>query len=435
MLNFLKKYLDDDNLEVLSKGFSFLVLRVIGTLLSFIFSVYMTNTFGKDVWGLLAQTTAIFTILSIFGCMGLDINMVKYFSQDKNITDSGIYFRSLIKVFIISSLLSFVFYVFSDTIVNDLFIEPKPELLLYFKWILPSIPFWSLTQVSSGLMRARKMNKSYAFYSMAAKFLILVLVVVLFNVTDIEIVLKTYLFSIISISMASIIHGILILKNLSLSSKVNSWAFVKDSIPMMLSSSILVLMSWMDTIIMGVFYDEGEVGVYNVAVKITTLSVFSLQAINSILAPKIAKLYAENDTDKYLKLIKFSTKMNFFITLAVVACLIIFSTFFLNLFGEGFLSGFSVLLVLCIGQLINSLSGSVGVIMQMIGEQKKYQTLIVIALVINLVLTLILTPLYGGIGAATSTVMSLIFWNIAGALFLKNKKNIQTYFIPFGTTN
>jgi O-antigen/teichoic acid export membrane protein len=115
----------------------------------------------------------------------------------------------------------------------------------------------------------------------------------------------------------------------------------------------------------------------------------------------------------------------------VVSVLVIFSSFFLNLFGEGFLSGVSVLLILCIGQLINSLSGSVGVIMQMIGEQKVYQNLIISALVINLVLTFLLTPLYGGIGAATATVVSMIFWNIAGAYYLKQKKKIITYFNPF----
>lgn len=432
MIKLLQKYLgNDDNVEVLSKGFSFLVIRIVGTLFSFAFTLYMTNTFGKEVWGLFAITMTFFTLFSIIGTMGLDTNLVKFYSQDNNINDVGIYFRSILKVFTLSSILVGLLLVFGEFIVNDLLLEPKPELLFYFKWMLPSIPFWSVVLVSSGLMRSRKLNKSYAFYSMTGRFLILVLIVVFFSFNDLELILRAFLFSIIFLSIISIVHSIFILKKVALKTPINSWGFVKESIPMMLSSSILVLMSLMDTFIMGVYYDESEVGVYNVAVKITTLSVFSLQAINSILAPKIAKFYASGDREIYLNLVQFSTKINFFITLGIVALLVVFNAFLLDLFGDGFQSGFSILIILCIGQLINSLSGSVGVIMQMIGEQNQYQRFIVMALAINLVLTFILTPIYAGIGASVATVFSMIFWNIAGAIYLKKKKHIQTYFIPF----
>jgi O-antigen/teichoic acid export membrane protein len=426
-----KLFGDNDKLEILSKSLSFLIIKVIGTIFSFLFTLYITNTFGKDVWGLFALAMSIFTIASIIGGLGLNLHLVKYFSQDKNIEDTGIYFLSLIKVLFFSSILALIILLFSETLVTEVFLEPKPELLPYLYWILPSVPFWSVIILSSGIMRAKKMNKLNAFYSMTGRFLILVLLVFLFSIDEIELVLKSYLFSIISLCVICVLHTIFILKKITLNTSKNSWIFLKESIPMMLSSSILVLMSWMDTFIMGIYQNESEVGVYNVAVKITTLSVFSLQAINSILAPKIAKSYAQGDIASCLNIIKFSTKINFFITLGVVGFLVVFNSFLLGLFGEGFQTGVYVLVILCFGQLINSLSGSVGVIMQMIGEQKKYQTFIIVSLVINLILTFILTPLYGGIGAAFATVFSMIFWNIAGAYYLKAQKNIQTYFKPF----
>jgi O-antigen/teichoic acid export membrane protein len=312
--------------------------------------------------------------------------------------------------------------------VFNLFFEPKPELLLYLKWILPSIPFWSVLILSSGVMRARKMNRSYAFYVMSSRFVVLTMFVFLFSITEIQLILKCYFFSIFFFSIISVIHVFLILKRISFTTQNNTWIFLKQSIPMMLSSSILVFMSWMDTFIMGIFEEESEVGIYNVAVKITTLSVFSLQAINSILAPKIAQAHANNERVVYLNLISFSTKINFYITIVAVSLVMIFHNFLLGLFGEGFEAGFYVLLILCIGQLINSLSGSVGTIMQMIGEQNKYQTFIVIAFIINLGLTVVLTPLFGGTGAATATVISMVFWNITGAVYLKKRENIISYY-------
>lgn len=432
MIKIYNKLLKDENsVEVLSKGFSFLILKLIGTVFSFSFTLYITNVFGKEVWGLFALAMSIFTLTSILGALGIDTHLVKFYSQEKNLDDVGIYFKSLIKAFVFSSVLSFILYLLSEPMVNNMFKEPKPELLTYLYWVLPSIPFWSVIVLSSGVMRARKLNNYYGFYTIVSRFLILTSIVLLFSFTEIELVLKVFFYSLLFISLVSIIHVTIILKNVTIRTKENSWKFLKQSIPMMLSSSILVLMSWMDTFVMGIYEDESEVGIYNVAVKITSLTVFSLQALNSILAPKIAKAFASGKKEEYLNLISFTTKLNFFITLVVVFSIVLLNRFLLGLFGEGFESGFIVLLILCVGQLINSMSGSVGVIMQMIGEQNKHQTFIIISLVINLVLTLILTPIYGGVGAAIATVASMIFWNVAGAVFLKINKNIVTYFKPF----
>jgi O-antigen/teichoic acid export membrane protein len=431
LIKVLQKFIgDQESGEILSKGFSFLVIRILGTVLSFAFTLYITNKFGKVEWGLIALGFSIFTIISIPGRLGLDLNLVKFYSQDENLSDTGIFYRSVIKVFLFSSLLSFLVYLFGDKLVNEVFLDPKPELLPYLNWLLLGIPFWSSVFVSAAIMRARKMNKYFAFYSLVGRFLILILIILLVAHNNALFVLKAHFASLVILSLASIVHASIILKRPTIRTDENSWSFLKESLPMMLSSSILVLMSWMDTFIMGVYETETEVGIYNVAVKITTLSVFSLQAINSILAPKIAKSYAKHESIVYRKLIQFSTKINFFITFIVVGLIIMLSSFLLGLFGEGFESGIYVLFILCVGQLINSLSGSVGVVMQMIGEQKMYQNLIVIALAINLILTVILTPVYGGIGAAIATVISMVFWNITGAVFLKQKKNIKTYYLP-----
>ena len=429
MIKLLHKYIKDkDSQEIISKGFSFLIIRVGGTLLSFAFTLYVTNRFGKAEWGLIALGFSIFTIISIFGRLGLDLNLVKFYSQDKNLDDTGIFYQALIKVFLFSSVLSLLVYFFGDKLVNDVFIEPKPDLLPYLNWLLLSIPFWSSVFVSAAIMRARKMNKSFAFYTLFGRFFIVLLIILLITHDNALFVLKAHFISLAVLCVISVIHAIIILKKPTIKTKENAWVFVKESLPMMLSSSILVLMSWMDTFVMGIYENETEVGIYNVAVKITTLSVFSLQAINSILAPKIAKTFAENDQQAFKNLIKFTTKLNFFLTLILVAFITVFSSFLLGLFGEGFEAGVTVVFILCFGQLVNSLSGSVGVIMQMVGKQNIYQNYILTALIINLILTLILTPIYGGIGAATATVVSLIYWNIASAVYLKRKMGITTFF-------
>ena len=62
---------------------------------------------------------------------------------------------------------------------------------------------------------------------------------------------------------------------------------------MMLSSSILLLMSWADTLMLGFFLEDNikqeNIGIYNAAVKIALSATLVISAVNSIVAPKISE--------------------------------------------------------------------------------------------------------------------------------------------------
>ncbi len=423
---------DSDFKEILTKGFSFLLFRLGGTLAGYFFTLFISNKFGEDIYGLVAIGFSMFLILSVFGRLGLDTNMIKFFSQDTNNKESGIFYKSIIKSFVLSSAVAGIIYLFREPIVTDFFKEPKPGLIPFLPWVLAAIPLWSVTIISASFLRAKKKNNAFAFFNNPSRFLFgLALLIIFYSFSPKPMVIfKAHFYAVATSAVLSFSLVVYSLKTLQLKTKTNSWFFLKDSLPMMMSSSILILLGWMDTFVMGIFETDANVGIYNVSLKVASLAVFSLQAINSILAPKIAKSYAEGQTD-YKRLIAFSTKLNFMISSVIVVGIIVFHQFLLGMFGEAFTAGATILFIFCAGQIINSFSGSVGVILQMIGKQKVYQNFVLAALVINLILTFILTPLYGGVGAAVSTVISMIFWNIGSAIYLKRKKNIQSYFKPF----
>ncbi|MGO1751608.1 MAG: flippase [Psychroflexus sp.] len=423
---------DTDQKEILSKGFSFLGFRLGGTLIGYFFTLFITQKFGADIYGIIALGFSVFLIISVIGRLGLDINLVRFFSEDNNNSETGIFYKSVFKSFLVSFILASIIYFLKEPLVMKVFREPKPELLPYLPWILAAIPFWSLGLVSAGYFRAKKQNQAFAFFNNPSRFLFgLIILLILYNLDqDPIIIVKAHFYGVLITSLLSFGLVTYQIKNISFKSEMSSWNFIKDSLPMMLSSSILILLGWMDTFIMGIYEDTESVGIYNISLKVATLTTFTLQAINSILAPKIAKSYAADEEQNYKKLISFSTKLNFLITVAVMLIIVIFHDFLLGIFGEEFKAGYIILFIFCAGQLVNSLSGSVGIIMQMIGKQKVYQNFVIIALFINLALTFILTPLYGGIGAAVSTVISMVFWNIGCAVYLKKKMNIRSYYDP-----
>ncbi len=424
---------DSDFKEILSKGFSYFIIRGLGIFMSYTFTFYITKTFGASVFGLFSIGISIFMIVSVIGRLGLDINLVKYYAVQKNAEDVGLFYKSIIKSFIVSSAICLLIYVFRFNIANDLFKDSKPDLIPYLNWILLSIPLWSITLVCASVSRAQKNIKWFAFVSMFCRFLFSLLALFfLLNINRSPIITaKAHFYGILLTSIIAIIHASSRFKGVKIISKINSWRFVQDSLPMMLSASVLILLGWMDTFVMGIYETDKNVGIYNVSLKIATLTIFTLQAINSILAPKIAKSYKENNTQQYKRLIHFSTKLNFLISGAVIVVILIFNKFLLSIFGDEFIAGSTILYILCAGQIINSFSGSVGIILQMIGKQKIHQNFVLMALLINLILTLILTPIYGGIGAATATVISMSFWNLGSAIYLKKKLNIISYYNPF----
>ena len=81
---------------------------------------------------------------------------------------------------------------------------------------------------------------------------------------------------------------------------------------MMMSTSVLLLMSWADTLMLGIFCDESQVGIYNVAVKVAFLASFALTSINSISAPKISETYNNKDLPAFYKVVSQTTKTIFF---------------------------------------------------------------------------------------------------------------------------
>ncbi len=400
--------------------------------MGYLFTVFITREFGAESYGMVVWSFSVFLMLSVFGRLGLDINILKFFAIEANDTDFGIFYRSVVKSFLFSSLISLLVYWQSDFLLTRLFPEPKPQLIPYLEWGLLAVPFWSVAIISASFLRAKKLNLSYAFFNNPGRFLFsLIFIYLLFQFSESPIIaVKAHFYAILVVTVFSFSLVVKHLKNIKLKSITNSWRFVQQAFPMMLSSSIIVFLGWTDTFVMGIYETDDQVGIYGVCVKIAALTTFTLNAISSILAPKIAHAYADGDQALFNKLVAFSTVTNFVITLFVIVAIVGLNHFLLGIFGEEFTTGSNVLLILCVGQLVSSFSGSVGVVMQMIGKQKVYQNIVLVALIVNLVLNFVLTPLYGGIGAAIATVFSILVSAGVPAYYLKVKLDVVTYVQP-----
>lgn len=415
---------NQDFLEVLKKSSSAFLIRILGFLAGYTFMYLTVNIFGAETQGRLSLGFSFMIIGALICRLGVDIHFVKVFAINNNLNNArGIYFRIVPYIFILSFVVSSIFFLFSDYISTSFFNDP--ELGIYFKWTAPCILFYTFILVNASVFRGLRLNSLYSFLFNGGRFLfsLFVLGVLFFFTKNPIVVVIAHTSAIFILFIISIVYLFKHIFPFSRGTAYEPRTFIRQSLPMLFSATMIVFLGWADTIILGIYKDSSTVGIYSVVLKIAAVTSFSFQAIDSILAPKLSKAFHDDDMKLFKMLIKYSTIANIIISIVVVLFILSFKDLILSFFGGEFKEASIALIILCIGQLFNAICGPVGSILQMTGRQKIFQNILFIALIINITLNLMLIKNYGINGVAFATAFSLVFWNITSWVFSRKVIN------------
>lgn len=204
-----------------------------------------------------------------------------------------------------------------------------------------------------------------------------------------------------------------------------------QSLPMMLASSMFLIMSWTDTFMLGLFQDVEQVGQYHVAVKVSNMVSIVLYGVNGIAAPRIARSWKEKSHIVLKSTIANAATLSFVLAVPVCLVIIVFRTHLLALFGPEMIVAATALAVLAVGQFVNGSCGSVMNILQMTGHQNTGQYVLMFAAALNVALNFWLIPIYGIEGAAVATAMSTVVWNLLAMGAVRWKLGLWS--LPFAT--
>jgi len=95
-------------------------------------------------------------------------------------------------------------------------------------------------------------------------------------------------------------------------------------------------------------------------------------------------------------------------------------------FGMEYIGAALLLNLLIIGQLFNTGVGSVGMILNMAGHEKITVRVLLVAVAINIALDIWLIPIYGSMGAAISSLITVIFWNLVLRKFVLRIMGVES---------
>lgn len=201
--------------------------------------------------------------------------------------------------------------------------------------------------------------------------------------------------------------------------------WVSSAATLMVANAFLVLMYTVDTILLGALESTTSAGLYSVASKIAILVLFVMNAIQAIGGPLLAEAYTGGRTAELRRVTRMLNVLSSVSAIPVAAALALGAESFLGVFGEGFKTAASVLQILVLMQVLNVLTGPVGVLMSMTGRQRDLALLLAAGLAVHVLLCLVLIPLYGAIGAAWSAFAAHAIWNIAGAVIFRRVSGID----------
>ena len=199
------------------------------------------------------------------------------------------------------------------------------------------------------------------------------------------------------------------------------------SLPMLVTATTAVVMNQSGLIMLGIFRSEAEVGHYEIATKLATLTMFVMQAIDSIVAPKFSALFHSNKLDELFFLAKKSAKLIFWTSTPILLILVFLGKPLISLlYGPNFRAAYWAMVLLILGQFINSITGSTGFFMNMTGERK----IVSISMIFNIILNIVFIPQFGIYGAALSGMSSIILWNATTLTYIKKKHGKSTAYLP-----
>jgi len=418
--------------EILSKGSSAFIFKIIGSLLGYVFLLLVTRNTGAEAWGVFALCLAILNIAAIISRFGVDVSLLRYipefltdYSKVRDLVKKGI-----LLVFTFSIVVSFGIFFLSE-IIASVFLQ-NPYLTPFIQIVSFALIPFSLSLVIAQSFRGLKEIKHFTFFTQPARYVFAILFFFAFSYFGLLEQERIPIYSyVVGMFFVFLLGAFLLFKKINGCEKLNFSIsisqMIKTSTPMMLSSSIYLLITWIDTIMIGIYSNETEVGIYNVAVRVSGLVVFSLAAISSISAPKFSESYNNGDKEEFREIVHDSTRLIFFTTIPIIVVLIFFNEPILLLFGKEFIGGVTVLYILLFGQIPYIFSGSTSFILQMTGNEKVFRNLLTVGLIVNVVLNLILIPKIGITGAAISSASSLIIWNLLSVIYIKKEFGFWTF--------
>ncbi len=385
-----------------NKGMMFFMFFIINIILARQLGVVM---FGK--WAFLLSIITIFCTLSYFG-LNTTARIFTAKHQEPNELSTFLQSAFILRIGI-SAFMALTVFIYAEPLASLL---KHPEFVLLLKISAPLIFLMGIVEhfkdIFIGLHRIKYnfiVNSIEYFIKLTFIFFISYIALNLRNIVVVYI---------IAVFLAAI-AGFWILKKRYFPQEVKLNTSKKDielvflySLPLLFISVSALLLTEIDSVMLGMLSTDAEVGIYEIAKQFAVKLPHIAFALSAGTMAVFAKINDEN-RDYLQKLFKKILKINlvFFFFISIV--LIFFSPFFIPfIFGKEYFAAVLPLQILSIYIFIKAFNTYFNELLDYQGYARERAIYIASAPVLNIILNYILIPRYGATGAAVATTLSIL---------------------------
>jgi O-antigen/teichoic acid export membrane protein len=188
-----------------------------------------------------------------------------------------------------------------------------------------------------------------------------------------------------------------------------------------LTASGSLVFSYADTLLIGYFMTNADVGIYRTAFQLTSIATFITLAFHTVLYPKISSLGAQGQFAEIEN--SLAKAITYSLLLAIPTCIggwILGSKLLFYLYGASFVEGAPALVFLLLVQVVNVFMYLGTMSLNALNRPKDAFNITLIAAILNILLDIALIPVMGITGAAVATLIAMSV-NALGALILLSR--------------
>lgn len=376
--------------------------KVVNILYGLFVGILVARYLGPEQFGLMNYVISYVTLFSVIATFGLDSIEVRELSKHPGARDeimgSAFGLKLLLSIFTIALIIL-------TTGLFEAEIYTRTMIWVYSLMVL-TIPFGVIRNYFTSIVLNEYIVKTEIIRTLIGALIKIVLLVqkcsltwfIIASTFDFFFIAGGYLYS----------YRLLKLKwiHWTLSSE-RVKELMREAFPLLLSGTAIIIYQRIDQVLVRNLIDEAALGQYSVAVRITNFIVFIPGVIATTVAPVLVKA-RKNNAHEYAVKRQFFLDILFWSGFVMSVVIFLFAKLaVIVLFGSDYSEAIPILQVLAWKAIFISMFTGSGQVMIIEGVQKWAVIRNVLGMIFSIVLNLLLIPLWGIMGSAISSVLTM----------------------------
>lgn len=413
------------------KFLSFLIFKGFGAILTFLYIFVSTKILTPTQYGVFALLITIIMMGSAVLSFGIPAFFYEIESSQKRKNEINKILKYLSNIiFIIAFSVFLILFLLSHPISQNLFKSNEYSLIIKLLGIF--ILFGIINRIFSSYFIA---SGKYIISTIGDNFLFQIFIIVLLyffkileNLSFLDF-LTYLLFFLPAITMFNLFFVNINFNFIFIKTSLSKYfEYLKPCLELSLVTISGIILISSDIIILGIMSKPENVSNYHIATKFAAIITLIYTASSTFYYGKIIKMYKEKKLDNlknlFLRANLYSSLSSFILIIIILLSFgHLVNLFFFDLDKQII---FYLILFLCIGQFINIIFGFQGSMIVIIPElRRQISILFIITVIINIIFNVIGFKIFGTLGIALATMLSITFREIYISCYFKKYYNFH----------